>query len=157
MSAGRTFQHEEEAPPAEEPLHALQIFMRPRTAGLEPQVQFHDFGAVYSRDAWRLLSGPAHAPLILRADAWIHDARLSAGASLELPEAPSSAVARLLYAFAGRATVAGITLMPGESVLLHGEEYAVLAEELSDLVLFTTDMAAPVFKGGMFSGNLLRA
>jgi redox-sensitive bicupin YhaK (pirin superfamily) len=156
MNAGHSFQHEEESLPGSEPLQALQIFMRPREANLEPQVQFHDFGATYSHDKWRLIAGPAGAPLVIRADAWIHDARLAAGLSLALPAPPVPDTVRLVYVFAGNVVVAGIALAAGESLLLDGDHYEILAQERSDLVLFTTDLSAPVFKGGMFSGNVLR-
>ena len=56
MNAGHRFEHEEEV--LEGPLEALQIFLRPRAADLEPLVQFHDFGAALSEGAWRLVAGP---------------------------------------------------------------------------------------------------
>ena len=56
MNAGHSFEHEEEV--LEGPLEALQIFLRPRAADLEPLVQFHDFGAALSEGAWRLVAGP---------------------------------------------------------------------------------------------------
>lgn len=34
-----------------------------------------------------------------------------------------------------------------------GGDFNCIAEEDTDLVLFTTDERAPVFSGGMFSGN----
>jgi quercetin 2,3-dioxygenase len=45
----------------------------------------------------------------------------------------------------------------GESVYLDDGEWAVTAKSESDVVLFTTDPAAPVYKGGMFSGNVRAA
>lgn len=157
MNAGHSFQHEEESLPEGGLLKALQIFIRPREADLEPQVQFHDFGAAYSENRWRLIAGPADAPLILRADAWIHDARLRAGLSLELPQSLASQTARLLYVFDGRVNAGGVSLTTGESLLIGDGSYELFASEQSDLVLFTTDLSAPVFKGGMFSGNILVA
>lgn len=84
MGAGHSFQHEERFGGQEE-ITALQIFIRPHTRDLEPQVQFHDFGAKTSPGAWRLLAGPRDAPLHLRAHASVQDARLQAGQSLALP------------------------------------------------------------------------
>jgi redox-sensitive bicupin YhaK (pirin superfamily) len=155
MNAGHTFQHEEHSLPEGGLLEALQIFIRPRAPDLEPLVQFHDFGAAHSDDAWRLIAGPTGAPLTLRAEAWIHDARLAAGLSLALPKAPVPNAERLLYVFSGKASVAGIALTAGESLIIGTEPYEVVADDPSDLVLFTTDMSAPVFKHGMFSGNVL--
>lgn len=156
MNAGHTFQHEE-AMLGPEPTEALQIFLRPRAPDLEPKVQFHDFGEVLSRDAWRLLAAPEGAPLEVRAQAWVQDAQLSAGASLALPAPQAPGVVRLLYAVSGDVRVGDLAISAGESVYLDEGERTVSARSESDLVLFTTDPAAPVFKGGMFSGNFLAA
>lgn len=156
MNAGHTFQHEEQARPDGEPLTALQIFMRPRAPDLEPMVQFHEFETIYSHNTWRLVAGPEGAPLLLRADAWIEDVRLDAGQSLALPTRRALQAARLLYVFDGQVEVAGISLQTGESLLLDDETSpTITATGQSDLVLFTTDMSAQTYKGGMFSGNVM--
>lgn len=158
MNAGHSFQHEEESLPEGGLLEGLQIFIRPRQADLEPQVQFHDFGAASSDNTWRLIAGPADAPLILRAQAWVYDTRLAAGNRLELLLVRAKTLARLLYVFRGRVGIDGTTLEEGESLLIERDASAeVFAHEASDLVLFATDLDAPVFKGGMFSGNVLAA
>lgn len=155
MNAGHTFQHEETMA-GNEDIEALQIFIRPRAPDLEPMVQFHDFPEAISQDKWRLIAGPKdEAPLELRAAAWVHDSHLSAGAKLALPVVPVPGATRLLYVFAGRASVGVTALGEGESLVLDDEAYVVEAKADTDLVLFTTDAAAPVFKGGMFSGNVL--
>jgi redox-sensitive bicupin YhaK (pirin superfamily) len=153
MNAGHTFQHEEVmAGPG--PTEALQIFLRPRAPNLEPKVQFHEFADAVSRDAWRLLAAPDGAPLEVRAQAWVRDARLSAGSSLALPPPDAPGAVRLLYVYTGAVSIEGVTLRIGDGAFVAGEG-PVRAVEESDLVLFTTDSAAPVFKGGMFSGNVL--
>jgi len=156
MNAGHTFQHEEEilGPDATE---ALQIFLRPRATELEPKVQFHDFGEAFSRDVWRLLAAPEGAPLEVRAQAWVQDVRLSAGASLPLPALQAAGAVRLLYVFAGEARIGALTLHAGESAYLEEAGGTVEAVSEADVVLFTTDPAAATFKCGMFSGNLLAA
>ncbi|MXV44359.1 pimeloyl-CoA dehydrogenase [Saccharibacter sp. 17.LH.SD] len=156
MNAGHTFKHEETIEPAGGKLKALQIFMRPREANLKPKVQFHDFGNAYSVDQWRLIAGPHDAPLILRADASIYDTRLEAGETLALPQPPKGEIRQLLYVFEGEVTVAGHNLKTGESLLLDGHVHDVEAIKQSDLVLFVTDLDAPIFKGGLFSGNLFQ-
>lgn len=155
MNAGHTFRHEEKMSGTED-IEALQIFIRPRAADLEPMVQFHDFPEAISQGAWRLIAGPeGEAPMELRAAAWIHDSRLSTGATLALPVTPVPGATRLLYVFAGRATVGETQLAEGESLLLDDEPHVVEAKADTDLVLFTTDERTPVFTGGMFSGNVL--
>lgn len=155
MNAGHTFQHEEMVLPEGGILEGLQIFLRPREADLEPMVQFHEFDSAFSANAWRLIVGPSGAPLTVRAEVWVQDAHLSAGLGMDIPSVPREGVRRLLYVFAGRISVAGITLTDGESILLDDGDCGVIAERDSDLVLFTTDPAAEVFRGGILSGNVM--
>ncbi|WP_228300219.1 pirin family protein [Klebsiella quasipneumoniae] len=156
MNAGHTFQHEERVIGDTDAMQCLQIFVRPSEPDLAPQVQFHDFSSAFSDNSWRLIAGPSFAPLVFRAQAWLHDARLHKGNRLALPAIPIPGVARLLYVFQGSATLGNQRLKNGESVLIRDDkEYDVDADEDTDLVLFTTDPAAAVFSGGMFSGNVL--
>lgn len=154
MNAGHTFQHEETILGAE-PQEALQIFLRPRAPSLDPRVQFHDFGEAVSRDAWRLLAAPEGAPFEVRAQAWVHDTRLTGSKTLALPKILAPGLVRLLYVFCGEVRIGGLTLQTGEGAFLAEDETSVAARSDTDLVLFATDAAAPVFKGGMFSGNVL--
>lgn len=157
MNAGHTFQHEEEIlKPG--PSTALQIFLRPHAADLEPRVQFHEFGAVRSENAWRLLAAPDRAPLTVRGQAWVQDAHVPEGDRLLLPPLPAASAVRLLYVFSGTARMGDLVIRVGESVYLGDASPATVeAVTDTDLVLFTTDPSAAVFKGGMFSGNLLSA
>jgi redox-sensitive bicupin YhaK (pirin superfamily) len=83
MNAGSGISHEEIA---EKDVEMLQIFMRPAENGLPPQVQFHQFADVYSINQWRLLaSNDAKAPLRLRVDTAIFDARLNKDHMLTIP------------------------------------------------------------------------
>ncbi|MER9136151.1 pirin family protein [Mesorhizobium sp. M0830] len=157
MSAGHTFQHEEQVQVDGGVLEGLQIFVRPSESDLDPIVQFHDLASPYSENAWRLIAGPSDAPLTFRAPAWVHDNRISAGQVTGLPPAPAGEISRLIYVFLGQVSVGDVTLKTGESLLIDGSEREIVAQQQSDLVLFTTDRAAPTFKGGMFSGNALAA
>ncbi|CAI0941161.1 pirin family protein [Serratia ficaria] len=157
MNAGHTFQHEERIlGEGNSAMECLQIFVRPKEPDLSPQVQFHDFDTVYSENAWRVIAGPMDAPLIFRAQVWLHDAHLQQGNQLTLPATPTTGVVRLLYVFKGSATVGENHLKSGESVIINDDnKHQVVADEDTDLVLFTTDPTAKVFRGGMFSGNVL--
>ena len=57
MNAGHTFQHEEKMSGTED-IEALQIFIRPRAADLEPMVQFHDFPESYQSGRVAVDRGP---------------------------------------------------------------------------------------------------
>lgn len=157
MNAGHTFQHEERIlGGSDDTMQCLQIFVRPSQADLKPQVQFHDFGQPYSENAWRLIAGPDNAPLLFRAQAWLQDTRLKSGSEISLPPVPVSGVARILYVFEGSARIGDMHLETGESVIIRDDEaHTVTADAQTDLVLFTTDPTASVFRGGMFSGNIL--
>lgn len=154
MNAGHTFQHEEEML-GPDPVEAVQIFLRPHVAGLEPKVQLHDFQDTISRGAWRLLAGPGGAPLEVRAQAWVADAYVPAGSALTLPSLPTREVVRLLYVYEGDVDIGGLTLRTGETAYMTGNGGIVEARADADLVLFATDLVAPVFRGGMFSGNAI--
>jgi redox-sensitive bicupin YhaK (pirin superfamily) len=155
MNAGHTFQHEEQVI-GDEPTKALQIFLRPREGDLEPMVQFHELDVERSDNAWRLLVAPDGATFQVRAQAWVRDAHLDAGRSLPLPERPAPAAVHLLFVFAGKVRVGDQVINAGEFYHLGDSTAAVAAIEDADVVLFTTDPKAPVFKGGMFSGNVAR-
>jgi redox-sensitive bicupin YhaK (pirin superfamily) len=156
MNAGKEFQHEEKML-GSEPVRALQIFLRPSAAGLEPKVQFHELDDALSNDRWRLIVAPGGGSLKVRATASIYDAHLSAGMTLDLPDETWPGSVRLLYVFAGVARVANQTVKDGESICLSEGvgPLKVVSEADSDLVLFATSTNAPVYKGGMFSGNVL--
>jgi hypothetical protein len=158
MNAGAEFQHEERVVAEGGPLRALQIFLRPESPGLEPRVQFHDFGTATTDGEWRLIAGPkGDAPLEVRSRAWVEDARFNAGTEYQLSEPYSTGLTRMLYVFGGSIELDGRRLAAGDAAILSGEDASFSVEERAELVLFSTDEAAPVFKGGMFSGNRLSA
>ena len=154
MGAGAEFQHEELVDPQGDTLTALQIFLRPETGGLDPQVRFHDFGAPISENAWRRIAGPDDTdPLEVRSSTWIDDGRFDADRTVQLPFEHGSDLTRLLYVFEGSVTIGGHAFGTGEAALLSPDVALIEVHERSDLVLLTTDEHAPLFDGGMFSGN----
>lgn len=156
MNAGHTFQHEERVI-GDEPTRALQIFLRPRAGDLEPMVQFHDLGEARSSNAWRLLVAPAGAIFEVRAQAWVRDAHLEATRGLALPALPTPSSVHLLFVYEGAVRLGELIIKGGEFYYLGDIAGEIEAVEDADVVLFTTDTAAPVFRGGMFSGNVMSA
>jgi redox-sensitive bicupin YhaK (pirin superfamily) len=69
MNAGKSFWHEEGTTPDDPTLRALQIFVRPHTVDLEPNIQFREIGTPPLNE-WRLLAGPENteAPSFVRND-----------------------------------------------------------------------------------------
>ena len=155
MNAGHTFQHEE-LMLGNSPVRALQIFLRPIAPDLEPMVQFHDFIDASSENEWRLIAGPKQAPLTVRSDIQVFDARVSKGTQLSLPAAADPRTAFLLYVFDGAIEFGDVAITTGESAFARWVNDKPTPKTDSDVVLFVFDPKAEVFRGGMFSGNQKR-
>jgi quercetin 2,3-dioxygenase len=156
MNAGTNFYHEESVLEEGDILEGLQIFIRPATGGLQPQVQFHELQEAYSTNQWRKIAGKGEAyPLQIRSNTWLMDVRLEKGEKVLLPEIPAENMAFLFYLFNGEILVNdNMHLATGESVLIEQENPAFSALETSDIILFITATDAVHFDGGMYSGNL---
>ncbi|MBX5105964.1 pirin family protein [Rhizobium lentis] len=154
MNAGHTFQHEE-LMLGDRPVRALQIFLRPNAPDLEPMVQFHEFPEEDSVDSWRLIAGPSAAPLKVRSDVRVFDARIGERVQLRLP-AEETGRNTLLYVYSGKVAIAGEVISEGESVFSTAAYDDLTAWAESDVLLFSMDPAAEVYRGGMFSGNQRR-
>ena len=155
MNAGHTFQHEE-LMLGNSPVRALQIFLRPNAPDLEPMVQFYDFVDANSDNDWRLIAGPQKAPLNVRSDVRVFDARITKGTQLSLPAAADPRTAFLLYVFDGAIDFGDVMIASGESAFSRWVDSKPPARTDSDVVLFAFDPEAEVFRGGMFSGNQKR-
>lgn len=150
MNAGSGIEHEESA---EKDIEMLQIFMRPYKNGLPPQVQFHQFEAVHSVDQWRLVAGDAEsAPLKLRTETNILDARMTKDTELKVPLAGEKVV-NFLYCFSGSITIGNEKIAKGDSAIFNNEEIRLVADTQSDLVLFQINEDARYSDTGMYSGN----
>ena len=156
MNAGARFYHQEQVLSEGGTLEGLQIFIRPETAGLPPQVQFYPLPETYSKNEWRKLAGKgSDYPMQIRSHTWVLDRQLEEGKQSALPEAPAENTAFLLYIFSGQLQVNDhMRLTAGESVLIESENPVFTAIEQSDLVLLITQTNAAHFDGGMYSGNL---
>lgn len=156
MNAGKQFFHQEQVLPEGGDLEGLQIFIRPERAGLAPQVQFHELEEVYSLNQWRKLAGHgSDYPLRFRSNTWLMDLRLEENREISLPDSELDNVTYLLYVFSGTIEVNYSAIVnAGESLMIENEHPDFRAIDTSDLVLFTTQNAAPHFDGGMYSGNL---
>jgi quercetin 2,3-dioxygenase len=156
MNAGANFYHEERVLEEGGVLEGLQIFIRPESAGLLPQVQFYQLPETYSSNHWRKIAGKGDDyPLQIRSNTWLMDLRLEKDADIVLPEAPSENSAFLFYVFDGKINVnETMALAAGESALIERESPLFYAVETSDIVLFITQTNSVHFDGGMYSGNL---
>ena len=155
MNAGASFYHEELVLNGGGTLEGLQIFIRPETGGLKPQVQFYDLQETFSINQWRKLAGKGeNYPLEIRSSTWILDMRMTEENTQALPQLPLENPLCLFYVFKGKIKVNDeILLETGESIIIEKESPTFRALETSDVVLFVTDPQAVFYKGGMYSGN----
>ena len=152
MSAGSSIYHEESVPTNGESVEILQIFVRPHTINLPPNVQQHSFEQSVSTNQWRNFVGPekSDAPLKVRNDVCIYDTHLEK-ASLLLPE--QSEYDGLLYVFHGKVLVSDEELTEGDSMLFIEERgVQVQTDTSADLVYFQINKAAPITRAGTLSG-----
>lgn len=156
MNAGAKYEHEERVLAEGGILEGLQIFIRPETAGLPPQVQFYQMPETHSKNLWRKIAGKGEDyPLQIRSNTWLMDVRLETGQAITLPEAPAENCSFLFYVFDGRIKInETIALASGESAWVEMESPTFLATQTTDIVLFITQTTAGHFDGGMYSGNL---
>lgn len=154
MNAGSRLYHEEKVLDSGGILQGLQIFIRPDTEGLQPNVQFYELVEIYSINKWRKLAGKdQNYPLLMRSSTWIQDLRLTENSEITLPDECSEETVALLYVFNGAVSVNNITLQSGESIFVENEKPIFRAVQTSDVVLFITNKTSTYYKKGMYSGN----
>ena len=148
MGSGSGFWHEERTLADDPPLRMLQIFVRPHSLGLEPQIQHEPIPDPVAGE-WRHLFGPegTDAPLSVRNEVDFYDCRLEAGASVDLPTAEGRDT--YFYVFEGAVSAAGTTFEETESgLLVDSETVTVTAEDDAILVAFCIDPDAPITRRG---------
>lgn len=154
MKAGKLFYHEEKMFDEGEPLEGLQIFIRPGSKDLNPEVVFLDLEELHSQNKWRLLASPTtETTFQFSSRTWIYDMKL-VSASTNLPIPAQKSLTYLLYVFNGNIVVnEGITLEKKESLIIKEEEITISTDSEAELVVFVTDEGSQYFSEGMYSGN----
>ena len=148
MNAGSGFWHSEETFADDPPLRMLQIFVRPHSLGLEPDIQHEPIRDSVTGE-WRHLFGPeeTQAPLYVRNDVDFYDCRLDAGATITLPS--QSGWHTYLYVFEGAVDVGEESIGYTESALVVDDyDVTVTAREDSSIVAFVINPDAPVTRQG---------
>lgn len=137
INAGNGLLHEESVPEYEESVEILQIFIRPQTSDIKPNVQFHALGKVYSFNEWRLIGGNenSQAPLKINSDVLFYDVRIQNNI-LTTPFAEK--YIGLLYVVDGTVTLPAdnIKLEKGDSVIVKNEALLVMSQTHADVVFF---------------------
>ena len=148
MNAGSGFWHEERTLADDPPLRMLQIFVRPHSLDLPPNIQHGPVPTPVANE-WRHLFGPegSDAPFYVRNDVYFYDARLEEGTSVELPTLAGWDT--YFYVFEGALDVGDVDFEEAESGLLVEEEgVTITAQEETVLVAFLLDPDAPITRQG---------
>ena len=148
MNAGSGFWHSEETLADDPPLRMLQIFVRPHSLDLEPDIQHEPIPDPVVNE-WRHLFGPegTDAPLSVRNDVDFYDCRLDADATTTLPS--RAGWHTYLYVFEGAVEVGETPVGFTESALVTDDgEVPVTAAEDATLVAFTINPDAPITRQG---------
>lgn len=140
MSAGTGIRHSEMNASEREPVHLLQMWVPPDTLGLPPGYEQRDVGdMIPENELFPLASGrePQAAIQIHQRDATLWVARLDAGATVTIPDAP------FVHVFVARGAIelegAG-TLATGDAARLEdaGALRATAQDEDAELVIWET-------------------
>ncbi|WP_255152820.1 pirin family protein [Halorarius halobius] len=148
MNAGSGFWHAEETLADDPPLRMLQIFVRPHSLDLEPNIQHEPIPDPVPNE-WRHLFGPedTDAPLYVRNDVDFYDCHLEDGATTTLPT--RTGWDTYLYVFEGAVNAGEESIGYTESALVTGEsDVSVTATEDSILVAFSINLDAPITRQG---------
>ena len=150
MNAGKGIYHQESIGEDGVDVEMLQIFIRPSTTGLSPQVQFYDFKEAYSMNVWRTIAGPSNQnlPLGINSEIYVHDIRME-NKQIDLPNTGKTYI---LYVFEGTVTSKDLHLETGDLMVYEKETITIESNNTSDLVLFELDLEATYSREGMYSG-----
>ena len=136
MSAGKGIYHSEYNHSSENPVHFLQLWIFPRTHGLKPRWEQHQF--IHSEREDKLLpivsSGELKGTLTIDQDAQIYVSALAAGKEVKHQSRPN----RKAYVFAieGEVSVNGVKLAPGDQARIADErELSIKAAKDSEIIL----------------------
>lgn len=137
MSAGRGVRHSEFNASSDEPVHFLQIWIEPRTEGIEPAYEQKHFAPAERRHRWRLIaSGEGReGSVTIHQNADVYAALLDAGDRLS----HGLAAGRLAYVHLIRGCVHlnGQALKAGDGARIAvAPNLVVEAHEDSELLLF---------------------
>ncbi|MAO66420.1 MAG: pimeloyl-CoA dehydrogenase [Balneola sp.] len=153
MNAGSGIYHEEGVREGDETVEMLQIFIRPKTDGLEPKIQFYEPEETFSRNQWRLLAGfeRSEAPMKFRSEVLFYDVHLEKDHALQTPDLNGNT--GLLYIFNGNITIknTGETVEKGDSIVIKDVQLNLKSSRDSDLVFFDLDEVAPFSRNGLFA------
>ena len=137
MSAGTGVTHSEMNPSPDEPVHLLQIWIRPAREGLRPYYEQKEFPAEERRRKLRLVAAPegAEGSVTLYQNVTLYNALLGAGDEVTHKFAPGRHA--WLQVVKGAVTLNGIQLKAGDGAAVSEEESVkIKGDEESEVLLF---------------------
>jgi redox-sensitive bicupin YhaK (pirin superfamily) len=137
MSAGTGVRHSEFNPSATEPVHFYQIWLQPRSKGVEPSYEQKFFSEEEKSGRLRLVAAPdgAEGSLHIHQDARVYLANLAQGESVSHAIRPARHA--WLQVLRGRVKVNGLVLEASDGVAASEESALVIgAEEPAEVMLF---------------------
>ncbi|HEV2970673.1 MAG TPA: pirin family protein [Pirellulales bacterium] len=137
MSAGSGVQHSEFNPSAAEPIHFYQIWLLPKTKGIEPSYEQRFFPDEEKRGKLRLVASPdgADVSLTIHQDAKVYLSTLVPGDSVAHAIAPGRHA--WLQALRGSVTVNGIPLETSDGLAASDEPgLAIVGKQPAEIMLF---------------------
>lgn len=152
MSAGSGIVHEETTPLVE--AETVQLIIQPARSGGEGRVQFMERPDGADHNVWSLLAAPeGHgAPLDIRQEVYVYDARLEKDRSLTAPAIDG--FASWLYVLDGVITLGDSKLGKGDAASSDGDALpAISASRDAVLLCVLVRLDAPKVGSGIFSGS----
>lgn len=137
MTAGSGIRHSEFNPSSDKPVHLLQIWIEPHSAGLPPSYAQKRFEAEHRHNQWSRVAGPVgdDGALVIAQDAHVFIASISAGTSLQRPIGANRAA--WVHVASGEITLNGQTLREGDAVGLEGAQgIQVVCVQQAEVLLF---------------------
>ncbi len=137
MSAGSGVLHSEFNPSATNPVHLYQIWLFPKSKGIQPSYDQKGFPRERKADRWMLVASPdgTDESLTIHQDARIFLANLSPNKAVEYSLAPERHA--WLQVIRGAVTVNDAPLTPGDGIAISDETHLnVVATSASEVMLF---------------------
>jgi quercetin 2,3-dioxygenase len=137
ISAGTGVQHSEFNPSASEPVHFYQIWLLPKTKGIEPSYEQRFFPEEEKRGKLRLVASPngSDGSLTIHQDARVYLSTLVPGESVALAIAPGRHA--WLQILRGAVTVNGTPLETSDGLAASDEPgLTIVARQPAEIMLF---------------------
>lgn len=141
MSAGSGIMHSEINPSESEPVHLLQIWIRPSAINLTPAYQEMQVGKVRQKNAWQQVVSSEHQPNMLRIQQDVNVYVATLMPTHELVIENKVGRGKYLYMIEGEIMSGSTHLIAGDALTFTIEESETIkAEKESQMILFDVNL-----------------